>query len=448
MITHFAELRLPTVSISGTKQVYHQRLGLPVADDLSDQISFSLTAFARLSFFLSDKPLAPVHFAIQVPYSRFYESADLVRRSGLLIAAWPDGREIDETPIRRNLYFRDGDGNLVELIAHSYVPEDVIPAHGPLERAVSAGNRVPGTERAPVSVMARNGARLPFQGSQRAVLLRHQRDGPRRDGRRKPPVDPDRHAGAEARHARGAGNARRRLFLPPLFPVWQGRRRESDGSFAGEGRLPPIRPAHIGLRRGHGPASESAAGRLNAKTANRKKKMKGKDRQGFGSSERSSARRSVKTFASKATESPHSRMAGSPIHGRRSGLGTMPRRPERRTGAVHSGGMTGCRVSAHAAERGSQAGGRRPSPRENFTDNKGSAAFNRRHFPHPELTNIGIPNLLGPAGWSAVPTRRFRRPLRRRPAARPADPPGIHRSRPPGCPSKSHPRAEVIYREM
>lgn len=132
MITHFAELRLPTVSISGTKQVYHQRLGLLVADESSDQISFSLTAFARLSFFLSDKPLAPVHFAIQVPYSRFYESADLVRRSGLLIAAWPDGREIDETPIRRNLYFRDGDGNLVELIAHSYVPEDVIPAHGPL----------------------------------------------------------------------------------------------------------------------------------------------------------------------------------------------------------------------------------------------------------------------------------------------------------------------------
>ena len=89
MITHFAELRLPTVSISGTKQVYNQRLGLPVADESSDQISFSLTAFTRLSFFLSDKPLAPVHFAIQVPYSRFYESADLIRRSGLLIAAWP-----------------------------------------------------------------------------------------------------------------------------------------------------------------------------------------------------------------------------------------------------------------------------------------------------------------------------------------------------------------------
>ena len=57
MITHFAELRLPTVSISGTKQVYHQRLGLPVADESSDQISFSLTAFARLSFSCRTSPL-------------------------------------------------------------------------------------------------------------------------------------------------------------------------------------------------------------------------------------------------------------------------------------------------------------------------------------------------------------------------------------------------------
>ncbi|PRX41252.1 hypothetical protein CLV97_10718 [Planifilum fimeticola] len=132
MITHFAELRLPTVSLSGTKQVYNQRLGLPVVDESSDQISFSLTPFTRLSFFLSDKPLAPAHFAVQVPYSRFYEAADLIRQSGLLIAAWPDGREIDEIPIRRNLYFRDGDGNLLELIAHSYISEDAIPAHGPL----------------------------------------------------------------------------------------------------------------------------------------------------------------------------------------------------------------------------------------------------------------------------------------------------------------------------
>ncbi|MCL6600544.1 MAG: glyoxalase/bleomycin resistance/dioxygenase family protein [Alicyclobacillus macrosporangiidus] len=133
MITHFAELRLPTVSLSGTKQVYAKRLGLPIVRESFDQISFALTPFTSLSFYLSDSRLAPVHFAIQVPYSSFQESVDIIRQSGLLIASWPDDHEIDETPVRRNLYFRDGDGNLLELIAHSYIPEDVIPAYGPLK---------------------------------------------------------------------------------------------------------------------------------------------------------------------------------------------------------------------------------------------------------------------------------------------------------------------------
>jgi catechol 2,3-dioxygenase-like lactoylglutathione lyase family enzyme len=133
LITHFAELRLPTVSLSGAKQVYAKRLGLTIVRESSDHVSFALTPFTALSFYLSDSRLAPVHFAIQVPYSSFQESVDIIRQSGLLVASWPDDHEIDETLVRRNLYFRDGDGNLLELIAHSYIPEDVIPAHGPLK---------------------------------------------------------------------------------------------------------------------------------------------------------------------------------------------------------------------------------------------------------------------------------------------------------------------------
>lgn len=138
MITHFAELRLPTVSLNGVKQVYATRLGLPIVRESNDQVTFALTPFTTLCFYLSNSPIAPVHFAIQVPYSSFRESVDIIRQSGLLIASWPDGHEIDETPEHgayggRNLYFRDGDGNLLELIAHSYIPEDVIPAYGPLK---------------------------------------------------------------------------------------------------------------------------------------------------------------------------------------------------------------------------------------------------------------------------------------------------------------------------
>ena len=52
--------------------------------------------------------------------------------SGLLIAKWKDGHIIDEEDGRFNLYFKDGDGNLLEIIAHSYVKEDVLVPQSPL----------------------------------------------------------------------------------------------------------------------------------------------------------------------------------------------------------------------------------------------------------------------------------------------------------------------------
>src|SRR5690606_41732985 len=43
-------------------------------------------------------------------------------------------------------------------------------------------------------------------------------------------------------------------------------------------------------------------------------------------------------------------------------------------------------------------------PRENFTDNKGSAAFNRRHFPHPNLRTSGfLISLDQPVGQPSQP---------------------------------------------
>ena len=57
---------------------------------------------------------------------------DGFEESGLLIAKWKDGHIIDEEDGRFNLYFKDGDGNLLEIIAHSYVKEDVLVPQSPL----------------------------------------------------------------------------------------------------------------------------------------------------------------------------------------------------------------------------------------------------------------------------------------------------------------------------
>ena len=44
---------------------------------------------------------------------------------------WKDGHIIDEEDGRFNLYFKDGDGNLLKL-SHSYVKEDVLVPQSPL----------------------------------------------------------------------------------------------------------------------------------------------------------------------------------------------------------------------------------------------------------------------------------------------------------------------------
>lgn len=132
MITHFSKLTLQTVSIECVQQVYADRLGLPITSKKDNQITFQLTPHVSLCFEEVNEPISPAHFTFQVPYSKFYESAKKIRESGLLIVKWRDGHEIDEEGYRLNLYFRDGDGNLLEIIAHKYVEEDVLVPYTPL----------------------------------------------------------------------------------------------------------------------------------------------------------------------------------------------------------------------------------------------------------------------------------------------------------------------------
>ncbi|MCO0600515.1 glyoxalase/bleomycin resistance/dioxygenase family protein [Peribacillus butanolivorans] len=133
MITHFSDLELITVSIEGVKQCYANRLQLPIISESKDFIRFQLTPFTTLSFKEAYEPISPAHFAFQVPYSQFDEVASFVQQSGLLVIRRVDGQYIDETNGRKNLYFRDGDGHLLEIIAHDYVNEDEINTSGMLK---------------------------------------------------------------------------------------------------------------------------------------------------------------------------------------------------------------------------------------------------------------------------------------------------------------------------
>ncbi|WP_340373451.1 glyoxalase/bleomycin resistance/dioxygenase family protein [Peribacillus sp. FSL E2-0218] len=132
MITHFADLELTTVSLEGVKQCYANRLQLPIIYESNDFIRFQLTSFTTLSFRETYESVPPAHFAFQVPYSKFDEVAAFVQQSGLLILKQELGQYIDETNGRKNLYFRDGDGHLLEIIAHDFIKEDVINTTGKL----------------------------------------------------------------------------------------------------------------------------------------------------------------------------------------------------------------------------------------------------------------------------------------------------------------------------
>jgi hypothetical protein len=132
MITHFAGLQLNTVSKLAVKQFYQERLQFPVIFETEHEISFQPATHFTLSFQEVSEPISPVHIAFEVPYSCFEASVSMVRAATIPLLKWPDGREIDEFETGKNIYFRDGDGNLLEVITHHYIKEGVLPPYGAL----------------------------------------------------------------------------------------------------------------------------------------------------------------------------------------------------------------------------------------------------------------------------------------------------------------------------
>lgn len=128
MITHFAELELQTVSIHGVKQVYADRLGFPIQKEDGHTVTFDITPHTALTFVERFEPIASAHFAFQVSYNQFRDAVKVLKQKGVLLIS-----EVRDSGFQRQLYFRDGDGNLLEIIAFDYIPESVLPACHPLQ---------------------------------------------------------------------------------------------------------------------------------------------------------------------------------------------------------------------------------------------------------------------------------------------------------------------------
>jgi hypothetical protein len=88
-----------------------------------DSLAFAITPHTVLKFTLRQEPITPAHIAFQVPHASFAEVLDKIKRAGLLVTHdhvdWGGGGQ--------SLYFRDGEGHGLEIIAHAQIIDDVLP---------------------------------------------------------------------------------------------------------------------------------------------------------------------------------------------------------------------------------------------------------------------------------------------------------------------------------
>ncbi|MGY5344207.1 VOC family protein [Paenibacillus glucanolyticus] len=130
MITHLAGLKLKTLSIQGVKQFYHGLLHFPITRENEVEIEFQPTPDFSLVFEEVFEPLSPVHIAFEVSYSRFNSTIQQLAEQ-LPLLQWPDGEVVEWFDSGVNAYFKDGDGNLLEFIAHHDLKEGVLTPNGP-----------------------------------------------------------------------------------------------------------------------------------------------------------------------------------------------------------------------------------------------------------------------------------------------------------------------------
>lgn len=108
-------LELETNDLLAMQQFYVRQLGLPLLHHTADSMAFQL-GWSELFFRQTSQPVAPYHFAINIPlysleqYGIWYDVPYInTSAPGCRIANFPDWKA-------RASYFRDPSGNLVEFI--------------------------------------------------------------------------------------------------------------------------------------------------------------------------------------------------------------------------------------------------------------------------------------------------------------------------------------------
>lgn len=114
-------IELDTADLLGTREFYTQRLDLPVIAESADSFTVQV-GWTQLTFRSVTKPVAPYHFAINVPagmlelcmhwFSLRYMDT---QAEGRTIAEFPDWKA-------RSAYFPDNNGNILEFIARRDLP--------------------------------------------------------------------------------------------------------------------------------------------------------------------------------------------------------------------------------------------------------------------------------------------------------------------------------------
>ena len=112
---------LPTLSLQGVQQFYQTHLGFPVAKQSDTRISFQISQNFVLCF---EKSISahPQHFAFRVPPAHFRSAVAWLRsRTATLLQEDGDAEGISyfdlERTRPRQFYFRDCDGNILEIYA-------------------------------------------------------------------------------------------------------------------------------------------------------------------------------------------------------------------------------------------------------------------------------------------------------------------------------------------
>lgn len=125
MITHFSEVEFHTVSCIGVVQVYHELLGMPLVYRDDDRVTLDLCPHTRIHFVRKQQSHNPFHIAFAVAADEYTAAKTFV--AGKL----PTCGEIDEENEYRH-YFRDGDGNILELYSRPPLKENAIAPYSPL----------------------------------------------------------------------------------------------------------------------------------------------------------------------------------------------------------------------------------------------------------------------------------------------------------------------------